>query len=130
VAAACRAQVTLRDVLLGPDMLRVKSGVDRLQTIASLMEKQSRAASWGVRTVSGPLVAAGGVIVYLVFGVLTFGMSESAVAITRYLLIGLLGGWFLYYGVKAVQLTEMSNRVWKRTAEYNLILAERKRLET
>ena len=36
---------------------------------------------------------------------------------------------FLYYGLKAVQLTEMSNRVWKRTAEYNLILAERKRLE-
>jgi hypothetical protein len=29
-----------------------------------------------------------------------------------------------------VQLTEMSNRVWKRTAEYNLILAERKRLGT
>ena len=27
---------------------------------------------------------------------------------------------FLYYGLKAVQLTEMSNRVWKRTAEYTL----------
>ncbi len=130
VAAACRAQVTLRDVLLSADIDRVKIGVDRLQTIASLMEKQSRAASWGVRTVSGPLVAAGGVIVYLVFGALSFGMSESAVAITRYLLIGLLGGWFLYYGVKAVQLTEMSNRVWKRTAEYNLILSERKRLQS
>lgn len=130
VASACRAQVTLRDVLLGNDLARVKNSVDRLQTIASLMEKQSRAASWGVRTVSGPLVAAGGVIVYLVFGALSFGMSESAVAILRYLLIGLLGGWFLYYGVKAVQLTEMSNRVWKRTAEYNLILAERKRLGT
>jgi hypothetical protein len=38
------------------------------------------------------------------------------------------GGVFLYYGMKAVQLTEMSNRVWKRTAEYNLILSERKRL--
>jgi hypothetical protein len=93
-----------------------------------LMEKQSRAASWGVRTVSGPFVAAGGVIVYFVFGALSFGMSESAVNILRYLLIGLLGGWFLYYGVKAVQLTEMSNRVWKRTAEYNLILSERQRL--
>ena len=128
IAAACRAQVTLRDVLLSPDVARVKNGLDRLQTIASLMEKQSRSASWGVRTVSGPLVAAGGVIVYLVSGVLSFGMSESAVAVLRYLLIGLLGGWFLYYGVKAVQLTEMSNRVWKRTAEYNLILAERRRL--
>ena len=31
---------------------------------------------------------------------------------------------FLYYGLKAVQLTEMSNRVWKRTAEYNLILGD------
>jgi len=128
VATACRAQVTLRDVLLGTDVERVKMGVDRLQTIASLMEKQSRAASWGVRTVSGPLVAAGGVIIYVVSGVLSFGMSESEVGLLRYLLIGLLGGWFLYYGVKAVQLTEMSNRVWKRTAEYNLILSERRRL--
>ena len=41
---------------------------------------------------------------------------------------GLLGAAFLYYGLKAVQLTEMANRVWKRTAEYNLILSERKRL--
>ena len=128
VATACRAQVTLRDVLLGTDIARVKNGIDRLQTIAALMEKQSRVASWGVRTVSGPFVAAGGVIVYFVFGALSFGMSESAVNVLRYLLIGLLGGWFLYYGVKAVQLTEMSNRVWKRTAEYNLILSERKRL--
>jgi hypothetical protein len=130
VATACRAQVTLRDVLLSTDIARVKNAVDRLQTIASLMEKQSRATSWGVRTVSGPLVAAGGVIVYLVSGVLSFGMSESEVSLLRYVLIGVLGGWFLYYGVKAVQLTEMSNRVWKRTAEYNLILSERRRLGT
>jgi hypothetical protein len=27
-----------------------------------------------------------------------------------------------------VQLTEMANRVWKRGAEYTLILAERRRL--
>jgi len=46
----------------------------------------------------------------------------------RYGIIGALGAAFLYYGMKAVQLTDMSNRVWKRTAEYNLILAERKRL--
>src|SRR4030095_17168062 len=97
-----------------------KNGIDRLQTIAALMEKQSRAASWGVRTVSGPLVSAGGVIIYIVFGALSFGMSESAVAIMRYLLIGLLGGWCLYYGVKAVQLTELSNRVGERTAEDHL----------
>ena len=46
----------------------------------------------------------------------------------RYSIIGALGAVFLYYGLKAVQLTEMANRVWKRTAEYTLILAERKRL--
>ena len=39
-----------------------------------------------------------------------------------------MGGFFLYYGVKAVQLTEMGNRVWKRSAEYGLILSERRRL--
>ena len=55
-------------------------------------------------------------------------LYESGVTALRYVLITLLGAWFLYYGLKAVQLTEMSNRVWKRTAEYNLILEERKRL--
>jgi hypothetical protein len=44
--------------------------------------------------------------------------------------VALLGAVFLYFGLKAVQLTEMSNRVWKRTAEYNLILAERRRLDS
>src|SRR5262245_1613891 len=48
VAAACRAQVTLRDVLLASDVTNVKAGIERLQAIASLMEKQSRVASWGV----------------------------------------------------------------------------------
>ena len=46
----------------------------------------------------------------------------------RSLLVGLIGAGFLYYGLKAVQLTEMANRVWKRSAEYNLILQERQRL--
>ena len=47
----------------------------------------------------------------------------------RYGLLTVLGAWFLYYGVKAVQLTDMGNRVWKRSAEYRLILAERRRLK-
>jgi hypothetical protein len=128
VAAACRAQVTLRNVLLGTDMASVKSGVERLQTIGALMEKQSRVASWGVRTVTGPLLTAAGVGVYLVLGSLGSHLGENSVNTLRYALIGLLGAYFLYYGLKAVQLTEMSNRVWKRTAEYNLILSERKRL--
>lgn len=128
VATACRAQVSLRDVLLGTDTASVKSSIDRLQTIGSLMEKQSRVASWGVRTVTGPLLAAAGVVLFLLFGSLTSTLGEGGVTALRYSLVSLLGAVFLYYGLKAVQLTEMSNRVWKRTAEYNLILSERKRL--
>ena len=55
MATACRAQVSLRDVLIGTNSAAVKANIDRLQTIGSLMEKQSRVASWGVRTVTGPL---------------------------------------------------------------------------
>jgi hypothetical protein len=128
VATACRAQVSLRDVLMGGDIARVKADIDRLQTIGSLMEKESRVASWGVRTVTGPLLAAAGVVFYLVLGGLAARFGETSVTALRYGLISVLGAWFLYYGLKAVQLTEMSNRVWKRTAEYNLILTERRRL--
>jgi hypothetical protein len=130
VANACRAQVSLRDVLLGTDPVGVKAAIDRLQVVGALMEKQSRVASWGVRTVTGPLLAAAGVVTYLLLGGLTSSIGESGVTALQYVVIGLLGAVFLYYGLKAVQLTEMSNRVWKRTAEYNLILAERKRLGT
>jgi hypothetical protein len=128
VAHSCRAQVSLRDVLLGNDMPTVKASIDRLQTVAALMEKHSRVASWGVRTVTGPLLGFAGVALFMVFGSLTSVLGDTGVTTLRYALITLLGAWFLYIGLKAVQLTEMSNRVWKRTAEYNLILGERKRL--
>jgi len=128
VAASCRAQVTLRDVLLGRDVASVKAGIERLQAIAALMEKQSRVASWGIRTVTGPLLAAAGVVIYLMLSALRLRLGEPAVTALQYALIGLCGAWLVYYGLKAVQLTEMSNRVWKRTAEYNLILSERNRL--
>jgi hypothetical protein len=128
VAHACRAQVSLRDVLLGGDMASIKTQIDRLATIASLMEKQSRVASWGVRTVAGTVLAAAAFVLFAVFGFLTPSLGEGGVTALRYALISLIGAVFLYYGMKAVQLTEMSNRVWKRTAEYNLILTERKRL--
>ena len=130
VAASCRAQVTLRDVLLGRDVASIKAGIERLQAIAALMEKQSRVASWGIRTVTGPLLAAAGVVIYLMLSALRLRLGEPAVTALQYALIGLCGAWLVYYGLKAVQLTEMSNRVWKRTAEYNLILSERKRLES
>ena len=41
---------------------------------------------------------------------------------------GLLGVIFVYYGLKAVHLTQMANRVWKRAAEYSIIVSERQRL--
>ena len=128
VAEACRAHVSLRDVLLGADLVSVKAAVDRLQTIGTLMEKNSRVASWGVRTVTGPLLAAAGVVTFQVMGALVPRIGETGVTTLRSALIGTLGAVFLYYGLKAVQLTDMANRVWKRAAEYNLILAERRRL--
>ena len=128
VASACLAQVGLRDVLLGTDIAAVKAGIERLQAVAGLMEKHSRVGSWGVRTVTGPLLAAAGVATYLVLGRFEPHLGEPALTTLRYAVVSVLGAAFLYWGVKAVQLTEMSNRVWKRTAEYSLILAERKRL--
>lgn len=127
VANACRAQVSLRDVLLNPDLASVKGQVDRLALVGTLMEKHSRAASWGIRTIMSPFLAATGVVLYVLVGALR-PASEDWVAVMRYTLLAILGGWFLYYGMKAVQLTDMGNRVWKKSAEYSLILAERKRL--
>jgi len=127
VAEACRAQVALRAVLLDEDIEKVKAAVDRLQTVGTLMEKESRVASWGVRTVTGPVLAAAGVLTFQALGSLE-GLGAGAVTALRYLLVGLLGAVFLYYGLKAVQLTGMANRVWKRAAEYSLILSERRRL--
>ena len=128
VAAVCRAQVSLRQVLMDDDIDALKAHIDRLQVIGSLMEKQSRVASWGVRTVTGPLLAAAGVVLFLLLGSLTSPLGETGVTTLRYALVGGLGAVLVYYGMKAVQLTEMSNRVWKRGAEYTLILAERRRL--
>lgn len=128
VSAACRAQVTLRDVLLDGDFERISRRINRLQVVSTLMEKQSRVASWGVRTVTAPVLAAAGAISYQVLGVLTGALGDDAVNALRYAILGVLGAVFLYYGLKAVQLTEMANRAWKRSAEYSLILAGRKRI--
>jgi hypothetical protein len=128
VADVCRAQVSLRQVLLNDNIDAVKADIDRLQIIGSLMEKQSRVASWGVRTVTGPILTAVAVGLFLLLGGLTSLLGETGVTALRYTLVGGLGAAFLYYGLKAVQLTEMANRVWKRGAEYTLILAERRRL--
>ena len=130
VANACRAQVSLRDILNSDDFDRLNASLDRLRTIGALMEKESRVASWGMRTVTGPLLAATGFIMYLVLGALGPYLGDAWVRGLQYTVVGALGACFLYYGLKAVQLTEMSNRVWKRSAEYGLILAERRRLKS
>jgi hypothetical protein len=119
VAEACAAQVSLHEVLQSDDLAGLQVRIERLRTVSALMEKESRVASWGIRTVTGPMLAVAGLAtVYLASGV------------TRILLIVLLGGFFVYVGLKAVQLTSMANRVWKRAAEYGLILQERRRLAT
>jgi hypothetical protein len=130
VAEACRAQITLRDVLEGHPSADLTRRIERLRLVGALMEKESRVASWGVRTVTGPLLAAAGVILYAVLGVVAPRLGVNRITELQYGLIGVLGAVFLYYGLKAVQLTGMSNRVWKRASEYALILSERQRLGT
>jgi hypothetical protein len=129
VAKACRSQVTLRDVLTGADLDRTRAAVERLQTISSLMEKQSRVASWGARTAMTPLLAVVGFLSFQILATMNLPPGYAWVASLRYLVVGAIGAYFLYYGLKAVQLTEMANRVWKRSAEYGLILIERRRLD-
>ena len=128
VARACRGQVTLRDVLLATDFGRIAAGLDRLATIGALMEKQSRVASWSVRTVTGPFLAVVGFLVYQGLGELVPEIGGPVVTFLQALVVGTAGSLFLYFGLKAVHLTEMANRVWKRASEYRLIIAERQRL--
>ena len=128
VARACRAQVTLRDVLLGADFDQVARALDRLGIIGALMEKQSRVASWTVRTVTGPFLAVVGFVVYQGLDELVPEIGGGTVTVLQAAVVGTAGALFLYFGLKAVHLTEMANRVWKRASEYRLIIAERRRL--
>ncbi len=128
VAEACRAQITLRDVLLGVPSDHCKHQIDRLLMVGALMEKHSRVASWGVRTSTGPILAAVGVVVYTVLGLVAPRVGLARVTELQYTVVGALSATFLYYGLKAVQLTDMANRVWKRASEYSLILTARRQL--
>ena len=124
VATACRAQVALSDVLAGPDLERTEAAVQRLQIISALMEKESRVASWGARTILTPFIA-----IAVLLMLWSFGETNSArwLVAGRYL-VTIGGVFFLYSGLKAVHLTEIGSRVWKRSAEYGLILSERRRI--
>ena len=76
--------------------------------------------------VTGPLLALVGFVSYGALGLLTAFVGVDWVQGLRYVVVGGAGTVFLYLGLKAVHLTEMANRVWKRSAEYGLILAERR----
>ena len=128
VARACRARAPLREILTGCDFPSLYRAVDQLRIVSSVMEKQSRVASWSVRTVTGPLLALGGFLSYQVLDMLTGRIGPAAVQGLQYLTVGLLGAVFLYLGLKAVHLTEVAGRIWKRSAEYQLILRDRERL--
>lgn len=128
VSRACRAQLSLRDVLINTDFESLARSLNQLQIIGALMEKQSRVASWTVRTITGPLLAVAGFLSYQVLGLSTGALGDAWVQILRYSVVGCLGAVFLYFGLKAVHLTEIANRVWKRSSEYGLILSERKRI--
>jgi hypothetical protein len=127
VAEACRAQVRLRDVLRGTDLDALAASIERLRTVGAVMEKESRVASWGVRTATPPVLAAAGVLAWLALDALAAPLGRVWIEVLRSAILTLLGGSLLYFGLKAVHLTEMANRVWKRAAEYGLILAERRR---
>lgn len=128
VMQSCRAQVSLREVLRSDDFDRLEGALERIKTIAALMEKESRVASWGVRTVTTPLLAAVGFIVFALVGGMGDSIGGFAVRSIQAVIVGALGTLFLYYGIKAVHLTEMANRLWKRAAEYHLIVSERRRI--
>ena len=127
VMQACRAQVSLREILHSEDFDRLNAALEKLRTIASLMEKESRVVSWGLQTAAVPLVAAG-VLVFLAVGALAPALGLGAVRALQTVIAVALGGAFLYCGVRAVHLTEMANRVWKRATEYGLIVAERRHI--
>ena len=114
---------------MGTDFHRLNTAVDRLKTIGGLMEKESRVASWSVRTITGPLLALAAFFTYQFLGALSPRIGSTLVPWLQYSVVEIVGGVFLYFGLKAVQLTEMANRVWKRSSEYRLILRERQRLE-
>jgi hypothetical protein len=75
-----------------------------------------------------PLIAVAGFLSFETLGAFAPSLGGFWVATLRYTTVTLVGAFFLYYGLRAVHLTGMANRVWKRSAEYGLILNERRRL--
>lgn len=127
VSAVVRGQVRLRDVLSGDETAAIEWRLERLRAIADLMEKESRVSSWAVRTLTAPVLAAAGVATWWIVGLFSASLDDGQIELVRYALLGLLGGSFVWIGLKAVHLTEMGTRVWKRSTEYRLIVKARER---
>ncbi len=128
VAKVVRAQVRLRDVLVGDDAASVRYKLEHLRAIADLMEKESRVSSWGIRTMTPLLLGGAGVGSYMFLGLFDKSLTPWQVMNLRYTALTLLGGAFMYIGMKAVYLTSLGTRVWKRATEYRLILDARQRV--
>jgi len=127
VAQVVRSQLRLREVLAGDDTTELRWKLEKLRAIADLMEKESRVGSWAVRTLTPIVLAAAGVGSWWVLGWFEAWLSERAIESLRYLALSAIGFAFLVVGLKAVHLTEMGTRVWKRATEYKLILDARAR---
>ena len=120
------AHVPLVDVLTNADVSGLSGSLDQLNGISTLMEKESRVTSWGMRTAYAPLMAAIAFLLVLAFpsgarSLADFGFGDWA----RVLCLLAIGGAFLYYGLKAVQLTKTATRLNKRIQEYRFVLAAR-----
>ncbi len=121
------AHLPLECVLCSTDELGIRKQLERLNGISQLMEKESRVTSWGMRTAYPPLIAAIAFLLVLAFpGDWNDVTSGSLGALARLASIFAVGGAFLYYGLKAVQLTKSATRLAKRIREYDFILTARK----
>lgn len=128
VAQVVRSQIRLRDVLAGqPESPSIRWKLEKLRAIADLMEKESRVSSWGVRTLTPMVLGAAGVASYTVLGWFDGRFGAGTIELLRYGALTSLGGAFMVVGLKAVHLTEMGTRVWKRATEYKLILDARQK---
>jgi hypothetical protein len=127
VAGVVRSQIRLREVLSGSDAAALRWKLEKLRAIADLMEKESRVSSWSVRTLTPLVLGAAGVMLYAVLQWSQVTLAPETVELVRYAALTGIGGTFLVIGLKAVHLTEMGTRVWKRATEYKLILDARQK---
>jgi hypothetical protein len=128
IMTLCRAQVSLRDILKSDDFDRLEVALERLRTVAAVMEREARVAAGTAGTLTAPLLATAALGVATLVALLRPQLGGGKVRGTQSLVAGATGAAILYSGWQALDLRKSANRVWKRAAEYNLILSERKHL--